>query len=1127
MTPDPAHLRSIKTFPQLVAYLRDELDWPIATNDFDELTFEYSADELGLDHATAVKIKEIKQLRPLSSKQPWGIFFVNFEPKRLPVVALRRILSALVLRKRHSANQAQRASWKLHDLLFISSYGESEHREITFAHFSEDTATGELPTLRVLGWDDEDTKLHVDHVEQVLKEKLRWPNDVMDLDSWRAKWSSGFTSRHREVITTSRVLAERLADLARSIRKRANTVLKVESDKGPLRKLHDAFKETLVHDLSQDDFADMYAQTISYGLLTARVSRPQSLVAGNLSDMVPVTNPFLKELLETFLTVGGRKAKIDFDELGISEVVQLLRDVDMEAVLRDFGDRNPQEDPVIHFYELFLKEYDAKKRMQRGVFYTPRPVVSFIVRSVHEILRKTFGLPDGLADTTTWGEMTTRHTALKIPKGVTSEQPFVQILDPATGTGTFLVETIETIYTTMREKWRKQGHMEFEFQQLWNQYVPQHLLPRLHGFELMMAPYAIAHMKIGLKLYETGYRFGSNERARIYLTNTLEDPKDFSDRFDFEVPALAHEAKAANASKLNFGISVIVGNPPYSKLSANLTDDAVRFISPFRSVDGQQIKDRGALALELNLQDDYVKFYGFMLRVLQNAGTGIGCYISNFRYLDSPSLRGMRKTMLNNSSSIFVLNLGGHGADRNTLKQPDDNVFDIEQGVAIGLYARKEAQATKAVTYGRLFGTRDEKGAALSRLTISSADTENTVPVPPFYRFSSSETEANKEFDAWTSLDQILPFNSGCIITSRDNLAIDFDNSLLDKIRRFANSPRGDKHIQEEIGFSVKAKWDVEACKRSLRAEGVSKRTIKPVLYRPFDNRNIYYFLPLLDTPSRPVCDVVYGSDNLVLLTPKVKTTGVFNHVLIARCPAEKKACSHDRATQMFPLFKGRFFDTHAREVNLEPSFWGALKKAADIPDLSPTVALHYIYAILHSPSYRTRYGHALRDCFPSIPTTPGSTLFGHLAQIGADLVALHLIDEDYPSASWKTKLPSSSSPFARLAPKFHGKGPTEVAIGYPQFTEGRLFVNGTQWFDTVTAVWTFQIGGYQVCDKWLKDRRGRTLTDDDIEHYKKIVVAIHETIRLMAEIDKLIDGHGGWPRAFINPETESKSTSD
>jgi hypothetical protein len=702
MSPDTNPLHSIRTFTQLVKYLREELDWPIESDDFDELTFDYAPEELGLDAETAVRIKEIKQLRPLSARQPWGIFFVNFAPKQLPVVALRRILSTLVIKKRQSANQPHQAAWRLHDLLFISSYGETDHRDITFAHFAEEQGTGDLPTLRLLGWDDEDTKLKLDFVEHELKAKLRWPENENDIAAWRTTWSSAFRLRPREVIKTSQHLAIRLAELARSIRKRANSVLTIESEKGALRKMHAAFKEALIHDLSADDFADMYAQTISYGLLTARISRPAGLVADNLSDMVPVTNPFLKDLLGAFLKVGGRKGKIDFDELGINEVVHLLRDANMEAVLRDFGDRNPQEDPVIHFYELFLKEYDAKKRMQRGVFYTPRPVVSFIVRSIHEILQKEFGLQDGLADTTTWAEMSRRNKAFEVPAGVSPDEAFVQILDPATGTGTFLVEAIDVIHKTMERRWKKQGRLPLDFQNLWNEYVPEHLLPRLHGFELMMAPYAIAHMKVGLKLFETGYRFESDTRANVYLTNSLEPASGEGKQMIFAewVPALAQEARAVNTIKTRQRFTVVIGNPPYSLLSANLGADQRKLVEPYKFIDGKRIVERGALQFEKNLNDDYVKFFALCEQILRRVPMGILGLITNHSYLDNETLRGMRWSLMKTFLSLRFLDL--HGSQKKPGGTPigvkDENVFDIQQGVAIALLSRLDLGESPSTT---------------------------------------------------------------------------------------------------------------------------------------------------------------------------------------------------------------------------------------------------------------------------------------------------------------------------------------------------------------------------------------------------------------------------------------------
>ncbi|MEQ1871387.1 MAG: acyl-CoA dehydrogenase family protein, partial [Vicinamibacterales bacterium] len=519
-----AKLATIKRFDQLIAYLRDEMGWPIARDSFedvDDLFYEFTADELGIEPKTAAKIQEIKRLRPLSPKQPWGIFFVKFEPKKLPVVALRRILSQVALKKRASANSAERAAWAADDLLFVSNYGEGDERQISFAHFSRAQDGHDLPTLKVLGWDNRDTALHLDAVARELSEHLAWPEDDDDAEAWRTRWRAAFTVGHREVVTTSTELSIRLAQLARSIRDRIKTALAIETDNGPLTRLMKAFKQALVHDLDADGFADMYAQTIAYGLLSARIADPHKKTADDFAAHMR-TNPFLRELMETFLQVGGRRGKaggpgIDFDELGVSEVVELLDDANMEAVVRDFGDRNPEEDPVIHFYELFLKEYDARKRMQRGVFYTPRPVVSYIVRSVDELLRTEFGLADGLADTTSWGEMAKRYKDLKIPEGVSADQDLVQILDPATGTGTFLVEVIDLVYKTLAAKWKAQGHGEKKVDALWNEYVPKHLMTRLYGYELLMAPYAIAHLKIGLKLHETGYRFGSDEQRRKWL----------------------------------------------------------------------------------------------------------------------------------------------------------------------------------------------------------------------------------------------------------------------------------------------------------------------------------------------------------------------------------------------------------------------------------------------------------------------------------------------------------------------------------------------------------------------------------------------------------------------------------
>jgi len=675
------HLRSIRSFPELVGYLENELDWPLQEYGFDELTFEYTPAELGLKEEDAASIKTIHQLRPLANAQPWGIFFVEFENKKLPVVVLRRILSHLALKKRASANKASAPAWHAEDLLFITAFGEdnTDAREIAFAHFHQNP--GDMPTLHVLGWDGGDTPLKLANVDHVLRERLHWPADEKDTQAWRETWSKPFRHRIGHVITTASLLAEELASLARGIRDKAKLLLNAESEKGEITKLYKAFQTALIHDLTPESFADTYAQTITYGLLTAAISRTDTsegrygtfVKADDIAEMVPVTNPFLKEMLQTFLKVGGRKGGIDFDELGIQDVVELLRgdETDLPAILRDFGNKTRGEDPVIHFYEHFLSAYNKKLKIQRGVFYTPQPVVSYIVRSVHELLQTEFGLEDGLASTATWGEMLALHpspnsslplprgegwgeggvqSGFTIPEGTSPDSPFVTILDPATGTATFLVEVISVIHRTLMDKWKKQGMNELQRLEAWNDYVPKHLLPRLYGYELMMAPYAIAHMKIGLKLAETGYRFGTEERARIYLTNALEPWQRQLKLPDFE--ALAHEATAVNEIKREKRFTVVIGNPPYSINSCNLQESAVAFVEPFRYVDGVKIQERGALKFETILQDDYVKFWGLGIRILESTPSGIISMISNNGFLTNRVLRGFRKTLLNHFNRL-------------------------------------------------------------------------------------------------------------------------------------------------------------------------------------------------------------------------------------------------------------------------------------------------------------------------------------------------------------------------------------------------------------------------------------------------------------------------------------------
>lgn len=1125
-----AKLATIKRFDQLVAYLRDEMGWPIANGDsFEDLTFDYTPDELGIDAKNAAKIQGIKRLRPLTPQQPWGIFFVKFEPKRLPVVALRRILSQVALKRRASANSAERTAWAADDLLFVSNYGEGDERQISFAHFSRAQDGQDLPTLKVLGWNNRDTALHLDAVARELTEHLAWPDDDDNAEAWRRRWRAAFTLRHREVATTSKELSIRLAELARHIRDRINAALAIETDKGPLTRLMKAFQEALVHDLDSDGFADMYAQTIAYGLLSARIADPHRKTADDFAAHMR-TNPFLRELMETFLKVGGRHGKaggpgIDFDELGVSEVVDLLDDANMEAVVGDFGDRNPEQDPVIHFYELFLKEYDAKKRMQRGVFYTPRPVVSYIVRSVDELLRTEFGLADGLADTTTWGEMASRHKDLKIPDGVSPGQDFLQILDPATGTGTFLVEVIDLIHKTLVAKWKAQGAGQQTIDALWNDYVPKHLLTRLHGYELLMAPYAIAHLKIGLKLYETRYRFGSDERARVYLTNALEPAHDFSGHLEFAIPALAHEAAAVNEIKQHKRFTVVIGNPPYSLWSQNLAENLRAIIDPYRLVDGEPIKERGALQFEKILQDDYIKFFRLSQAQIDKAAYGILGLITNHAFLDNPTLRGMRDSLLRSFPQLYCANLHGNSTkkEKSPDGSPDVNVFDIQQGVAIFHGLNAPAGSAEIRACADLWGARENKYAVLGGLRFTSLGYRNFTPTLPLLLFRLQDANFAVEYERGWMMGNMFQQGSMGIVTARDHISIAFDDEpLLRTAMEFRDSALSDRAICEKLGIPEKKGWNVAKARVLIREERNLEPFIADLDYRPFDTRRIFYHRSLVWGMSWPTMKHVLGKQNIGISTTRSVEAGSFQHVFASARLIGHHFVSLKEVNYFFPLWvfpdEDRFAFGRDRIPNLKPEFLKATAQALNLRQsgidslpvgLTPEDIFHYAYAVFHSPSYRKRYAELLKIDFPRLPLTGDLLLFRALAGLGGELTALHLLKS--------SKLAKSIAEFVG------GRSPDVEKVSWSKDTVWIDKAQTAGFRGVPEGVWNFRVGGYQVCHKWLDDRRkaGRTLSREDLAHYQKIVIALDETISLMKRIDEVIEQHGGWPRAFQTGEAK------
>ncbi|PZS05633.1 MAG: DNA methyltransferase, partial [Candidatus Chloroheliales bacterium] len=824
---------------------------------------------------------------------------------------------------------------------------------------------------------------------------------------------------------------------------------------------------------------------------------------------------------------------------------ELLAHVDIAAILHDFGKETRRQDPVFHFYETFLAAYDRTLREGRGVYYTPEPVVSYIVRSVDHLLKQEFGLPEGLADTGT--------VSVNPPPTASDRMPIqtpVVILDPATGTGTFLHEVVRQIYDE-NFAGKKAG--------AWPGYVSRHLLPRLFGFELLMAPYTIAHLKLSLQLREYGYEFGEHDRLRIYLTNTLEEPEGQQQALFADY--LAQEANAANDVKRNAPVMVILGNPPYSGTSANNGDwikyllhgEASTMLSKTAHMTEQQLADSyfhvdGQPLGERNpkwLNDDYVKFIRFAQWRINRTGKGMLAFISNNGYLDNPTFRGMRESLLQTFDEIYILNLHGNSKKRETNPDggPDENVFDIQQGVAIGIFIKRDGQPstqTATVYHADLYGDRDAKYQTLNDSDISATEWVKLAPQSPGYLFIAQDLDLHEEYEQGYKVTSI--FGTGSekadqgkvwglgVITHNDDLLLDFERGRLEHRFELIEGIATDDEVSAALNLNDGTYWSMKRERDKVRAYPW-RNFIKPYLYRPFNNRWICYEPNLMEIgrggASKHVTGHMLNGSNIALLTTR-QTKEPFDAFCTAYASAHKSLSAYD-GTYIFPLYlypdtipgskrkpQPSMFETAdggvgGRQANLDARFvreFSAKLGLTYVPDgrgdlqqtFGPEDVFDYMYAVFHAPEYRRRYAEFLKIDFPRLPLTSNVELFRALCGLGRQLVALHLLES-------KPKSPASYP--------LNGSDMVEVVRYEPaQGSEsGKVWINKQQHFAGVTpAVWEFQIGGYQVAEKWLKDRKGRKLVYEDIEHYRQIIAALGETMRLMAEVDEAIEQHGGWP---------------
>ena len=857
--------------------------------------------------------------------------------------------------------------------------------------------------------------------------------------------------------------------------------------KGFISGFYEAFRQYLIRGLSREEFADLYSQTITYGLFAARTRSENGFNRKLAYDNIPRTIGILRDVFK-FISFEDLPQQMEWIIDDISEVLAVT---DVKNILHQYFHEGKGKDPIVHFYETFLAEYDPKTREKRGVYYTPEPVVSFIVRSLQHILKEHFDRADGFANAA------------------------VTVLDPAAGTLTFLAEASKLAVEEFVSKYGEGGKENF---------IKEQILKNFYAFELMMAPYAVGHLKMSFLLEELGYMLKKDDRFKLYLTNTLE----MEELAQTELPgmvSLSEESHLAGRVKKEQPILVILGNPPYSGMSANRgkwIDDLLKKgytradgtkDDGYYRVDGKPLGERNPKWL----QDDYVKFIRFAQCKIDQAGEGILGFITNHSYLDNPTFRGMRRSLMDSFSEIYLLDLHG-----NTLKKEkcpdgskDENVFDIRQGVAIALFIKHSPELVEGtkrnppyptlekgdkggfhseVYHSQIWGLRKKKYDWLSENDIKTAKWNKLSPKSEFYLFIPREEKLLRSYEKYPKITEIFPLYGVGMTTARDSFVIDRDrNVLLNRIRLFKNSKYSDDELHDFFQINRKKGWSIRKAWNMVQSVSDSdlNRFILPVLYRPFDVQWIFYHDSVVWRTVKRIMRHM-PQENIGLILPKrVETKIPWAHVFCANEIIDHVAVSLKTIDYLFPLYiyaDGLFGNKKAekeeRKSNISKVILDALTEVYK-KELGPEEIFHYIYAVLYSNIYRAKYAEFLTD-FPRIPFRKNLKTFSKITELGKELINLHLL-----------KSKEIESPVA----KFKGEGENKVEkVTY----KDKESVNKDQYLMKSEEIWKYQIGGYQVCDKWLKDRKGRTLSLDDIRHYCKVVTAIEKTIEVQKAIDEI-----------------------
>ena len=867
-------------------------------------------------------------------------------------------------------------------------------------------------------------------------------------------------------ITDPKSLANALAKRTRFLRDEIITIELAEEEKTQGRKVllkfYESFKKLLINNLTIEQFADLYAQTLTYGIFVARTRSGDDFNRELIYKYIPNTLGILKSIFR-FISLEEPPQAL---AVLIDDIADILFNTDIQKILHRFYTEGKGRDPIVHFYETFLSEYDPKLREKRGVYYTPEPVVRYIVRSIHSLLKSHFGKDDGLA----------------------SED--VTILDPAAGTLTFPAEAIKVAIEEHKGNYGS-GSV--------HKLIKHHILPHFHAIELMMAPYTVGHLKISYLLAEHGYELSEDERFKLYLSNTLEP--DTPQQTELPIAHdISEECALANKVKHEDPILVIMGNPPYSGASENNNDWTEKLLKTdldgaqsYYTVDGMPLNEKNPKWL----QDDYVKFLRFAQWKIHKAGKGIVGMITNHGYLDNPTFRGMRQSLMRTFDEIYVLDLHGNSLKKETCPDggKDENVFDIRQGTAIILMVKGVDSKGTRVCHHELFGLRQSKYDWLDSKQFQTGDYQELSPGSPFYLFRP-EAAGNEHYLQWQSLPNIFPVNSVGIVTARDNVVIqDSVQDVLVAVNRYISC---DLHAAKSV-YKLKTKAQevkFQKIQSSIASSDLIDNNVKPILIQPFSNRYIFFSGNKNKLLERSRFEIMKHmlQDNLGLVINKREEMNIpWGHVFVTNTIVEHVALSPKTISYLFPLYlypdehKDDIFASDEREYNIASGLLDRFSR--QWPQFQPEQLFYYVYAVLHSNQYRARFAQYLRMDFPRIPFTDDYELFGLLAGYGKELADIHLL-----------KSPRLNTPIA----KYQGSGSNDLVEFIKYEDKSIVQINPDKHFEGITPeLWNYHIGGYQVLHKYLKDRKGKTLANPI--HYCRMATALALTIQMRGDIDRVI----------------------